>query len=47
MRKEFVETKSRIKVKRRFPWAVVVAEAEGGYWAFESMDDYRTWKRHK
>jgi len=47
MRKEFVECKSRATARRHCPWAAVIAKAEGGYWAFESVDDYRIWKVQK
>lgn len=44
MRKEFVECKSRSTAARRCPWAAVIAKADGGYWCFESPDDYDQWK---
>lgn len=27
------------------PWAAEVVEVEGGYKAFESVDDYETWTK--
>jgi len=44
MRREFVDCKTRATAKCRCPWAAVIIKAEGGYWAFESWDDYRLWK---
>ena len=47
MRKQFVECKCRKTAKRRCPWASIVAKADGGYWCFESIEDYKTWKNQK
>ena len=47
MRKTFVECKSRSTARRHAPWATIIAKACGGFWAFESVDDYRTWKNQK
>lgn len=47
MRKEFVECKSRATAKRRCVWATVIAKAFGGFYAFESVSDYQTWKNQK
>lgn len=44
MRKEFVTCKTRRLAKHLCSWAVVIVRAEGGFWCFESPDDYRTWK---
>ncbi len=27
------------------PWAAKIVKVDGGYMAFESIDDYNTWKR--
>ena len=32
---------------RRAPWASVLEEAEGGWMAFESADDHKTWSNQK
>ena len=45
MRKQFVECRTRNTARRRCPWAVVIAKACGGFWAFESWDDYRIWQQ--
>lgn len=29
------------------PWATVIAKADGGFWAFESRADYRTWRQQR
>lgn len=44
MKKEFIECASYATAKRHCPWASVIAKADGGFWAFESAADYRTWK---
>lgn len=44
MRIEFVECRSRSTAKRRCSWAAVIARVDGGYRAFESVEDYRTWR---
>jgi hypothetical protein len=46
MRKLFCRC-SRNTAKRRCPWAAVIAKVEGGYLAFESINDYRTWRNQK
>lgn len=47
MRKEFIECTSRWWVTKWCPWAAVIAKADGGFWCFESRDDYRAWRRQK
>jgi hypothetical protein len=47
MRILFIECKSRSTAKRRAPWAAVIAKCEGGFTAFESVTDYKTWKTQK
>ncbi len=47
MKKEFIQVKSRKTAKRRAPWAARIVKAEGGYWAFESIEDARIWKNQK
>lgn len=31
-------------VRMRAPWAAVIAKTTNGYFAFETLDDYRTWR---
>jgi hypothetical protein len=33
--------------RKAAPWACVLAKVEGGYLAFESFADYRTWKNQR
>jgi len=47
MRKEFIEVENRFEAIVQAPWAAIIAKAEGGYWAFESLVDYRIWKSQK
>ena len=47
MRKEFFEGKTREEAIEACPWAAKVVKAEGGYWCFESIEDYRVWKGQK
>ena len=47
MRKEFVECKSRATAWRRCPWASVVTKVTGGFYAFESVEDFEIWKNQK
>ena len=44
MRTQFIECKARGTAARRCPWAAVIAKCDGGFMAFESAADYRTWK---
>lgn len=44
MRQLFVQCQSRSTAKRRAPWAAIIAKVTGGFIAFESIDDYKTWK---
>lgn len=47
MRSQFIETNSRRIAKAECPWAAIIAKVDGGYMAFESTVDYRTWRGHK
>jgi hypothetical protein len=47
MRREFIECKSGSTASRRAPWAAIICRVEGGFIAFESMQDYRTWREAK
>lgn len=47
MRQEFIEVKTGKEAKGRAPWAAVIVKVEGGYMAFESVQDYETWRRQK
>ena len=51
MRKEFIELPDndgnelcrRKRAESLAPWASVIIEAEGGFWAFESVEDAKVW----
>jgi hypothetical protein len=45
MRIEFIIAESLLEAFRLAPWAAEILEAEGGYWAFESIDDAENWQK--
>jgi hypothetical protein len=48
MRKMFLENcKSSREARKLAPWAAKVIKTDNGYWAFESSDDARIWRRQK
>jgi hypothetical protein len=47
MRKEFIECASYRTAKNHCPWAVMITRVDGGFMAFESLQDYKTWKGQK
>lgn len=47
MRKQAVYCKSYATAQRRCSWAVKIVKISDGYIAFESIDDYKTWKNQK
>lgn len=47
MRKQFVMCGSRYNARKQCPWASVIAKADGGYMAFESVTDYHIWSSQK
>ena len=47
MRKEFLAVKTRKTAVKLAPWACKIVKVEGGYMAFESWDDLRTWRNQK
>ncbi len=47
MKTEFIECKSRSTAVKMCPWAAIIVKVEGGFKAFESMEDYRIWKNQK
>jgi len=44
VRREFIQVKTRRTAVKRAPWACWIVKVEGGYMAFESATDYKTWK---
>lgn len=48
MRTEFFPGNvSRYFVTRQCPWAAKVVKVEGGYLAFESIADWKTWQKQR
>jgi hypothetical protein len=47
MTTEMIRCRSRSVALRLAPWACVLAKVEGGFMAFESYADYRTWRRQR
>lgn len=47
MRQQFVDAKTLQAAKKAAPWAEKIVKVEGGYHAFESIQDYETWKKQK
>jgi len=43
----FIETENEEVAKKEAAWACMIAEVVGGYMAFETYDDYKTWKDQK
>jgi len=44
MRSEFIEVETPEEADEAAPWACVVVPVEGGFRAFESVEDLRTWE---
>jgi hypothetical protein len=42
-----IEANTRYMAKKECPWASVIAKVFGGFMAFESVEEYRTWKNQK
>jgi hypothetical protein len=58
MRQEYVQWKDsglghelgaedEAEVRQLCPWAAEVIEADGGWWAFESVQDAEVWRNQK
>lgn len=47
MRKEFIACKYYYQARKSCPWASIIIKVDGGYRAFESRDDYKTYKKQK
>lgn len=47
MQTQFIQAKTAAEARKLAPWAAKVVKAEGGYMAFESITDYKTWKAQK
>lgn len=47
MKTQSIQAKSLQAAKKLAPWAAKVVKVEGGFMAFESIQDYKTWKNQK
>lgn len=47
MRTKYVPCKYRYQAVKECPWASKIVKVCGGYYAFESITDYLTWKNQK
>jgi len=47
MKKQFFACKTYRTAYKRAPWACAVCRVCGGFWAFESADDYSKFKGQK
>jgi len=47
MRARFVVCKYRYQAIKECPWASATAKVTDGYICFESLDDYKYWKKQK
>lgn len=47
MQTQFIVAKTAAEARKLAPWAAKAVKVDGGYMAFESLDDYATWKAQK
>lgn len=47
MRTKFVACKDRRTAKRRCPWAAKIVQRDGGFQAYESVEDWRIAQHQK
>ena len=47
MKKQYVEVKYYYQAQKICPWASKIIKTEGGFYCFESITDYKTWKDQK
>jgi hypothetical protein len=47
LRQQFIGVKTRKEAEQEATWAAKIVKVEGGYLAFESIADYKTWKNQK
>lgn len=47
MKTQSVPAKSAAEARKLAPWAAKIVKVDGGYMAFESLTDYRTWQKQK
>ena len=53
MRQAFISQEDAYKPEEgetltdRYPWAAIIEKVDGGYMAWESVDDYRVWSNQQ
>lgn len=47
MKKDLLIVKTKKDAMKKAPWACKIVKVTGGYMAFESWDDFETWKNQK
>lgn len=47
MRQIMVTVATRQAAQKAAPWAVKIVKVDGGYIAFESIQDYATWRKQR
>ena len=43
----FIQTDKRKEVVKEYPEAEKIVKVDGGYMAFETIEEYETWKNQK
>lgn len=46
MKQQLIEG-TRKEAEKKAPWAAKIVKVEGGYMAFESINDYKVWIKQK
>ena len=47
MRTQFLQVTTRSQAIKSAPWALAIIKVCGGFQAFESKADYKTWKKQR
>ena len=47
MRVQTIDAKTAKQARQQAPWAAKIVKVDGGYKAFESLQDYKTWKNQR
>lgn len=47
MRKEFIACKYYYQARKACTWASIITKVEGGYRAFECLNEFKTWKKQR
>lgn len=45
--KQSIEATTATQARKIAPWADKIVKVEGGYLAFETINEYKTWKNQK